>query len=134
MLIYHVALAADWTMAKGAGEYRISTLGRTLEGEGFIHCSYADQVAHTAATFYSAVTEPLVLLAVDTALLDAEVIAENAGGGIELFPHVYGPIPVPAVVAVTELVRDAEGRIVVPDAAMSQPVATGKGPDAVTPG
>lgn len=133
MLIYHVALAADWAAAKGAGEYRVSTLGRTLEGEGFIHCSYADQVAGTANTFYAGLAQPLVLLAVDTARLDAEVIAENTGGGIELFPHVYGPIPVPAVVAVTELTRDADGHVVVPDAATSPPAVPAEAPDAVRP-
>ncbi len=114
MLIYHVALAGDWDAAERAGSYRISTLGRSLEDEGFIHCSYASQVAGTANTFYASVTQPLVLLSVDTDLLPSEVIAENAGGGIELFPHVYGPIPASAVVAVTELTRDAGGRIVVP--------------------
>jgi uncharacterized protein (DUF952 family) len=113
--IFHVALASDWAAAQAAGEYRISTLGRTLQSEGFIHCSYAGQVEHTANAFYAAVTEPLVLLTVDPDRLDAEVIAENTGGGIELFPHVYGPIPASAVVAVTELSRDATGRIVVPD-------------------
>ena len=113
--LFHVALASDWHAAQAAGEYRVSTLGRTLESEGFIHCSYADQVEHTANAFYREVSEPLVLLTVDPARLGAEVIAENAGGGIELFPHVYGPIPVDAVVAVTELSRDATGRIVVPD-------------------
>jgi len=112
--LFHVALASDWHAARAAGEYRISTLGRTLEGEGFIHCSYVGQVEHTANAFYREVTEPLVLLTIDPARLDADVVAENAGGGIELFPHVYGPIPTGAVVAVTELSRDATGRIVVP--------------------
>lgn len=114
MLIYHVALASDWDGAMTVGTYRISTIGRTLQTEGFIHCSYADQVATVANTFYAAVDESLVLLTVDTDLLDAQVIAENTGGGIELFPHVYGPIPVAAVVAVTELSRDAGGAVVVP--------------------
>lgn len=132
MLIYHVALASDWAAAKEAGEYRVSTLGRTLEDEGFIHCSYANQVAGTANTFYGKVSGPLVLLAVDTAELDDEVIAENTGGGIELFPHVYGPIPVPAVAAVTELSRDAGGAIVVPDLPTSRPVSPDGAPADVT--
>lgn len=115
MMIYHVALASHWDAAQTTGSYRISTLGRTLDDEGFIHCSYADQVAGVADTFYRGVTEPLVLLTVDTARVGSEVIAENAGGGIELFPHVYGPIPVAAVAAVTALARDEGGRILIPD-------------------
>lgn len=115
MLIYHVALESDWDAARSTGSYRVSTIGRTLEDEGFIHCSYPDQVAGVANTFYAGVAEPLVLLAVDTDRVGSEVIAENTGGGIELFPHVYGPIPVAAVATVTELTRDADGRVVVPD-------------------
>jgi len=115
VLIYHVALASDWEAARAAGEYRVSTLGRTLESEGFIHCSYPGQVEHTANAFYGAVSGALVLLSVDTERVGSEVVAENTGGGIELFPHVYGPIPAAAVVAVTELSRDADGRIVVPE-------------------
>jgi uncharacterized protein (DUF952 family) len=123
MLIYHVALAPDWDAAQSTGNYRISTIGRTLDDEGFIHCSYADQVAGVANTFYADVDESLVLLAVDTDLVGSEVIAENTGGGIELFPHVYGPIPVAAVAAVTELSRDDGGRIVVPDPPPASPAS-----------
>ena len=37
------------------------------------------------------------------------MVAENLTGGDELFPHIYGPIPVAAVTAVIELRRDATG-------------------------
>lgn len=111
MIIHHIALESDWEAAKTPGQYRISTRGRTLEDEGFIHASYPDQVAGVAKAFYRGVREPLVLLSVDTALLDSEVIAENTGGGIELFPHIYGPIAVSAVVRVVPLELDADGAI-----------------------
>jgi uncharacterized protein (DUF952 family) len=109
VIIYHVALASDWAHAKAVGSYRISTRGRTLDDEGFIHASYADQVAGVARTFYRGVEEPLVVLSIDTAQLASEVIAENTGGGIELFPHVYGPVPVTAVVATEPLEIDLDG-------------------------
>lgn len=109
MIIYHIAFRSAWEQAKAAGEYRISTRGRTLADEGFIHCSYADQVSDVARVHYRDVTEPLVVLSVDTSLLTSEVIAENVGGGIELFPHVYGPIPVEAVVAAEPLELDTDG-------------------------
>lgn len=112
MIIYHIAVASDWERATAAGDYRISTRGRTLAEEGFIHCSYADQVAGVARAFYRDVDEPLVVLSVDTALLDSQVVAESPaqpgaapiGDAVELFPHVYGPIPVGAVVSVDPLV------------------------------
>jgi uncharacterized protein (DUF952 family) len=98
-LIYHVALAEDWERARAAGEYRVSTLGRTLEEEGFIHCSTADQVALVARRFYAGRTG-LVLLTIDPGRLGAEVRYERAPGSEERFPHVYGPLNADAVIDV----------------------------------
>src|SRR3954471_7319265 len=69
-MLYHLALAADWEQARRDGEYRVSTLGTSLDQEGFIHPSWSHQVAGVAARFYAAVTEPLVLLEIDEAALD----------------------------------------------------------------
>jgi uncharacterized protein (DUF952 family) len=55
--IFHIASRADWTAAKADGEYRISTLGRTLEDEGFIHCSTLAQVASYGPINTDAVVE-----------------------------------------------------------------------------
>ncbi|MET8158225.1 DUF952 domain-containing protein [Sphaerisporangium sp. NPDC005289] len=101
MTILHLALAADWEAAVRAGEYRVSTLGRTLEQEGFIHAS-ADraQLDGVARNFYAAVAAPLVVLTIDEALLDGEVRLEVPPGAQEAFPHIYGPVPVHAVTSV----------------------------------
>ena len=58
-MLYHLALAADWAVAVAAGEYRISTLGVTLEQEGFIHTSRLHQLRATADRFYAGVGAPL---------------------------------------------------------------------------
>lgn len=111
-LIYHCALVADWQAAQegrsgqGAGQYTISSRGRTLEQEGFVHASYAGQVAGVLQRFYADVTDPMCLLVIDPDKLGVPVIAENLIGGSELFPHIYGPVPVSAVVEVVELVSD----------------------------
>jgi uncharacterized protein (DUF952 family) len=102
-LIYHLALARDWESAQADGRYAVSTLGRTLEDEGFIHASRADQWAGVRERFYAGVTEPLVLLVIDPARLAAEVREEPVPGLTETFPHVYGPIEVEAVVEVRAL-------------------------------
>jgi uncharacterized protein (DUF952 family) len=95
--IYHAALPDDWEVARRTGEYRTSTRGITLEQEGFIHCSHRHQLEGVARRFYADVTE-LVLLTIDAARLPAPVVDEPPADGIdELFPHVYGPIPVEAV-------------------------------------
>ena len=114
-LIYHLAFDADWDSALTVGNYRVSGRGMTLESEGFLHFSSANQVAGVARRFWRAVEAPVVLLTVDPDVLDLPVVAENTSGGTELFPHLYGPLPVAAVVKVTPIEVDADGDLVVPD-------------------
>ena len=94
--IFHLATAADWEAAQRSGAYTTSTLGVSLAEEGFIHASRADQWQDVRERFYAGVTEPLVLLVVDTARLDVPVVEEQVGE--ETYPHVYGAIPPSAVV------------------------------------
>jgi uncharacterized protein (DUF952 family) len=100
-MIFHLALAADWASAEQAGEYRVSTLGRTLDEEGFIHAGAdLEQVRGVARRFYHHVAEPLVLLTIDETRLGHPVRFEVPDGADEAFPHIYGPIPVAAVTSV----------------------------------
>jgi uncharacterized protein (DUF952 family) len=101
--IFHLALASEWEAAQVSGVYAVSTLGRTLDEEGFIHASRADQWAGVRERFYTGVTEPLVLLTIDRSRLLAEVRDEAVPGLDETFPHVYGPINVDAVVEATRV-------------------------------
>ncbi|MCW2764993.1 MAG: hypothetical protein JWO11_952 [Nocardioides sp.] len=104
MQIFHIATAADWEAAQASGAYTTSTLGVSLEEEGYIHASRADQWEGVRERFYRGVTEPLLLLEIDTALLDSPVVEEvPAPGMTETFPHVYGPIQPAAVVGVVPL-------------------------------
>jgi uncharacterized protein (DUF952 family) len=113
-MIYHIALAKDWDAALEAGEYRTSTLGRTLDEEGFIHAAFAGQVPGVAERYYAQVTEPLVLLTIDETRLDVPWQVEEVAGSEAGFPHVYGPIEVSAVVMNTPLPRGADGRFELP--------------------
>jgi glutathione S-transferase len=106
-LVYHLVTRADWERC--AGDYRAAS----LETEGFIHCSYAGQVAASANRFY-ADAGVLLLLHVEPERLSSPLKAEPAGSG-ELFPHVYGPIDRPAVVRVEALRRGADGRWAFPE-------------------
>ncbi len=104
MRIFHVALRSDWDAARVAGTYAVSTRGRTLAEEGFVHASRADQWQGVRERFYADVDEPLVLLVIDPDLLGSPVVDEEPPGGEgETFPHVYGPIEVAAVVQVVPL-------------------------------
>ena len=100
--IYHLALADDWRAARAEGVYRISTRGLGLEQVGFLHASYAHQIAATHQRFF-ADAGPLKLLVLDPQHLEARglaVRAEPAPGRGERFPHVYGALPVEAVLQV----------------------------------
>lgn len=102
--LLHIAERCHWEAARDAGvPYIMSTLGRTLDEEGFIHCSSdQDQVDGVLGRFYTGVDPAsLVLLVIDPGRLDSPVRHEPAGD--ELFPHVYGPIPVSAVIDVRAL-------------------------------
>jgi uncharacterized protein (DUF952 family) len=104
MRIFHIATASDWAQAQRAGAYTTSTLGVTLEQEGYLHASRADQWEAVRERFYADVDEPLVLLEIDTDLLDVPVVEEPPAPGIaETFPHIYGPLKPVAVIGVTPL-------------------------------
>jgi uncharacterized protein (DUF952 family)/uncharacterized glyoxalase superfamily protein PhnB len=108
-ILFHIARRRDWEAAQRVGAYRISTLDRTLEQEGFIHLSFAHQVRGVADRFYAGVNDELVLLSIDRAKLTAPVMTESAAGIDEEFPHLYGELPVVAVRRVTVYRRGDDG-------------------------
>ncbi len=108
-LVYHCSVVDDWEDAQRSGSYTISSQGRTLHQEGFIHAAYAEQVPGVLQRHYADEPGPMCLLTVDPDRVGCAVVAENLTGGVELFPHIYGPIPLDAVVAITPLVRKDDG-------------------------
>jgi len=102
--IFHITTRAAWDEALTAGTYTADS----LRAEGFIHCSQAEQVTWVANTRFRGRTD-LVLLHVDEAAVGAEVRRENLEGGTTRFPHIYGPLPVSAVVEVTPMVPSPDG-------------------------
>ena len=97
-----------------AGSYRVSTLGRTIDDEGFIHASTPDQVQATASRFYAGLTDDLVVLVMRTEALEGAGVPvrfEDAGTG-ELFPHLYAALPVGLVDEVRPAAFDHSGTLV----------------------
>ena len=103
-MILHLTTASAWDEAVQDGVYKADSLA----SEGFIHCSTPQQVIPVANRLFRN-RHDLVLLQIDTAHVDAAIRYENLEGGTELYPHIYGPLPVSAVVRATPFPPDADG-------------------------
>jgi uncharacterized protein (DUF952 family) len=108
MNIYHITQESDWQAAKAQGFYHAPS----LENEGFIHCSYQDQVCDTANRYYSGV-HGLVLLEIAPEKLSCHWLDELSTGD-ELFPHVYGRINLEAVNRVMPFEPQPDGSFTLP--------------------
>lgn len=97
-MIYHVTTKDDWQQALAAGAYTHPSLA----AEGFIHNSRKEQVQGVLDRYYSGKAD-LLLLHIDEAKLTHELKYELASSVNELFPHIFGPINIDAVVNVEEL-------------------------------
>ena len=98
MFIYHVTTKQEWDEAKQKGFYAAPS----LETEGFIHCSEAQQVDGVLKRYYQG-KDALLKLVIDPQKLNPELKYELAPSVNENFPHVYGPINLDAVVSVQEV-------------------------------
>lgn len=95
MLIYHIVLPDDWA-AFDTELYR----AKSLETEGFIHCSFADQLAGVIKRYYKG-EKRLIILEIDTERLMSRMIKEPSTNN-EIYPHIYGPINRDAIVGIKE--------------------------------
>ena len=80
--------------------------------DGYIHLSTEAQLTETVDKHFAGQTD-LHVVAVDLDALGDAVAWEESRGG-QLFPHIYGPLPLNAVVAYGPLARDADGRVKLP--------------------
>jgi len=104
MIFYHIAHQADWDLAKKAGDYRADSLST----QGFIHCSTSGQVFGVANRLFQG-KQDLILLKIDEARLLSPVKYENLEGGQQLFPHIYGPLNLDAVIDIISFIPEEDG-------------------------
>jgi uncharacterized protein (DUF952 family) len=108
--ILHATSLAAWSAAQAGGKYSADSLA----GEGFIHCSKVDQILRVADNFYRG-QRGLVLLVIDPGQLTSKLRWEPGTDlASELFPHIYGPINLEAVVEVFDFEPAADGKFHLP--------------------
>lgn len=94
-VIYHIADVLGWTEAQQTGIY----IHPSLKTENFIHCSAANQIEATANRYFKNMKD-ILILTIEVEDLQSELRYESASSG-DSFPHVYGPLNVTCVKAVT---------------------------------
>ncbi len=117
-MIYHITSRQAWNEARERGDYR----AESLETEGYIHCSTESQVLPVAQNFYKGKND-LYLLVIEPALLASDLKWEPPSGGTppsgipegDLFPHIYGPINLDAVIQVFDLLSNSDGKYHFPE-------------------
>jgi uncharacterized protein (DUF952 family) len=109
-IIYKICARTGWDASRRSGVFR----GAPVDArDGFIHFSTAAQVRETAAMYFAGETD-LMLIAVDGPLLGDALKWEVSRGGA-LFPHLYGVLPLTAVLWAKPLALGADGRHVFPE-------------------
>jgi uncharacterized protein (DUF952 family) len=110
--IYKICESALWREAEAVGLFRGAPIDTR---DGFVHFSTATQVQETAARHFAGAAD-LMLIAVDAAALGDALKWEVSRGG-DLFPHLYGTLPLTAVLWARPLPLGRDRRHVFPELA-----------------
>lgn len=115
-VLVHLCCVEEWARARIRGDIQPGASGSDVSDvsdvkDRFIHLSTPDQVHLPANRLYRG-RDDLVLLHIDPALLDSPVRWEPGVATDPesmLFPHLYGPLPVRAVIRVTAYTPAPDG-------------------------
>tara|TARA_B100001142_G_C14137699_1_gene579397 strand:+ start:356 stop:712 length:357 start_codon:yes stop_codon:yes gene_type:complete len=103
-IIFHMCKNNEWQIALVSGIYNGSSQDVT---DGFIHFSTADQILKSAEKHHNG-QHDLVLLSVKVGFLGGALRWEKSRGG-DLFPHLYGSLPIKAVIRVDHIELGPDG-------------------------
>ncbi|MFK7978624.1 MAG: DUF952 domain-containing protein [Saprospiraceae bacterium] len=95
-IIYHVVMPDYWQQFSE----KVAYTPPTFAAEGFIHCCTKAQIEYVLTTYFVGIKEVL-LLKIDTTLLESELKVEPANG--QHFPHIYGAINKSAIIAIEKV-------------------------------
>lgn len=109
-IVYKIVPETLWNEARKTGVFQ----GAAVDlADGFIHFSTAAQMRDTARLHFAGVSG-LLLVAIDAGKLGEALKFEASRGG-DLFPHLYGKLPLSAVISETPLPLGADGLHVFPE-------------------
>ena len=100
MFIYHIVLPKVWERFKDRPSYE----PESLVAEGFIHCSYPNQLDGVLQRYYRG-NEKVVILKIDTEKLFPKLVEEPSTNN-EIYPHIYGRLNRGAIVDTEERFLD----------------------------
>ena len=100
--LVHLCQEKEWLGARELGIFK----SKSLDHEGFIHCSQPQQILQVANRFYQGIPG-LILLWIDPEKINSVIRWEAADGAI--FPHIYGPINLDAIFSMTNINPDDDG-------------------------
>ena len=106
---YKILTGAQWAELRETGSFA----GAPVDlADGYIHLSAADQVTGTVDKHFAGQAD-LVIAAIDLAGFGHTLRWDVSRGGA-LFPHLYGPLPLGAVIAYGPVARDGAGAVILP--------------------
>ncbi|HEY1840873.1 MAG TPA: DUF952 domain-containing protein [Mycobacterium sp.] len=106
-VLVHLCSTAEWSVARIRGDLRPESLASV----GFVHLSTPEQVHLPANRLYRG-RHDLVLLHIDPTRLDSPIrweLGVATDPESMLFPHLYGALPVDAVINITSYRPTADG-------------------------
>lgn len=109
-IIYHIAKKTDWVNARFLRLYVV----KSLESEGFIHCSTKSQILGTANSFFLG-QKDLVLLCIEASRVKAPIKYEQPEGDTRSFPHIYGPLNIDSVIRTLDFQPVPDGTFFLPE-------------------
>jgi uncharacterized protein (DUF952 family) len=113
--IFHITTRAEWESQSEQSSYSASS----IESEGFIHASRANQIVDTANRIFAG-RDDLVVLVVDVDILTSPLKVEDSYGHGS-FPHVYGSITKDAILSTVDFPCNSDGTFTLPTAIQNEP-------------
>ena len=107
--IFHITQKEKWNRSRPSGHYT----EKSLQSEGFIHCSTAEQLVDTANKHFKG-QSGLVLLMINTNDITPVIAYEANTKNSETYPHIFGPINHEAIKEVIEFPVSNDGTFSIP--------------------